>query len=409
MHETDLSGPAEPDGRANLRALATAALLVLSACTRQDRSVSDPTTMYLGEIDWETPDVVLEQGAFPDLGAIDQPAELQFGILSWATFLPNGGVFAGDQASKQLRVFDSNGNAVAEHGGMGDGPGEYRSIGWIGRCSPNSVTVYDYTLHRLTEVSFSGALLGTRRIPDRSGYLVQMVRCHSSGRYVIAQRDVTSMPVEEGRYRTSFLLQTMTELDGKVEDIGVVMGEDRYRYPTSEMPATLGASIGLAVDSERIFVSSGTEAEVVEIDLATGDTTQVISWAASETPVDDRLREAVIESDLDQVRGYVSPSTLVTRRRLWDRTEFPSHLPETYDLFLDEASRMLWIEAWRPPVEKEGRGSLLLGVSLSSSLPARVVSMPPRYSTFEISSNRVIGKARDALDVGLLSPRRLVW
>jgi len=391
-------------------ALGIVIILSLSVIACSDKPVSsgESTLSHLGTVDLGEPQAILVQGQFRDVGSLDDPEETQFARLAWAAYSADSMVFAVDQGTRTLRAFDSEGGFWAEFGRLGDGPGEFRSPNWVGRCSPNTVTVFDYTLDRLTEVSTSGEVVGTLKIPDRRGYVVDRVRCHPSGRYVITQRDVTTLPSAEGPYRAGFLLQTMIGLTGDIKDLGVVRGQDRYLYPASDMPAPLGASISFAPDAERVFLTTGSEAKVFEIDLTSGDTTRVISWDPFERRINQRIRQDVVNSDLDLVRGKIPPATFQERREAWERTMFPEFLPETYDLLFDDSQETLWIEVSRPPVGGTGAPSILMGVSLVSSDPPLVLALPVGYSVFGVTANEVIGRFRDSLDVGLLSPKRLV-
>lgn len=260
---------------------------------------------HVGTLDLEQVDTKLEDGPFRTVGSPNAAPDAQFAYLAWATFGPDRTIVAVDRGFRTVKVFDTEGNHQRELGRLGDGPGEYRSPNWVGQCGPTTVTVFDFSLDRLTELTLSGHVVGTRTIPDRSGYVVDEVRCHPSGRYVITQRDVTTAPQGGGAYRVGFMLQTMVGLGGEIVDVGVVWGEDRYRYPSSDMPAPLGASLSFAVAADRVVLTSGAEPRAVEIDLVSGDTLRVIEWEPLADHVDGSLRRAVIDADLDLVRGRI--------------------------------------------------------------------------------------------------------
>lgn len=291
---------------------------------------------------------------------------------------------------------------------MGDGPGEFRSPNWVGRCGQRSVTVFDYTHDRLTEISDSGEILGTRAIPSKYGYTIERVRCHETGRYVIALRDLMTIPDDKGLYSAPWLLQTMVGLDGEIRDIGTACCQARYRYEHSDMRAPLGEDLAFASGADRVYLSRGSQARVVVVQVDTGDTLEVVTWEPSARRVDDELRSAVIEDDLDRVRDRVPSNTLKERRAAWQETQFPDALPEVYDLLLDTRGETLWIQVSKPPFGGHGLPSVMVGITSTSAGPPIVLRLPQEYTPFEVTGQHFLGRVRDSFGAGSLGDRALV-
>ncbi len=345
----------------------------------------------------------------PKIGSTDGHEEHQFAHLSWAAFLEDGLVAAVDRFKRSVSVFDAAGNRIVEFGRIGDGPGEYQSPNWLGFCGTSIISVFDYRLERLTEVSLDGTVLGTLRIPDTRGHVVDRIRCSPVQTYIISQRDITAMPEAEGLYQAPILLQAMTGLSGNIEPVGVFLGEDRYLYPSSDMPAPLGGRVSFAVDSNRVYVASGTEASVVEMDRLSRDTMRIIRWEPQHNPIHRGIQDAVIQADLELVRGRIPPSALKERRDAWERTMFPTHLPEVYGLKWDDALRNLWVEVSRPCVQDDGSPTLLFGIDMSGPepVPLGVLAISEPLTVFEIRDNVVLGSLRDSTDIRILVQREI--
>lgn len=73
-----------------------------------------------------------------------------------AVRLENGSIVVADAFSANLRYFDSTGKQYRSVGRSGEGPKEFRTPGWIGRCQSDSLFVFDPTLIRFTVLDSAG-------------------------------------------------------------------------------------------------------------------------------------------------------------------------------------------------------------------------------------------------------------
>lgn len=78
--------------------------------------------------------------------------EPRFGGISWATRLRDGALVIADGYDLAVRIFEPDGSERSRFGRSGRGPGEFVTIGWVGRCGGENLLVWDFALARLTEL-----------------------------------------------------------------------------------------------------------------------------------------------------------------------------------------------------------------------------------------------------------------
>ncbi|NBC02314.1 MAG: 6-bladed beta-propeller, partial [Bacteroidetes bacterium] len=65
------------------------------------------------------------------IGAEDQPLEHQLGRPIAVRTDEEGTIYIADRASKQIKLFDEEGNHLNNLGGRGRGPGEFQDMEWM--------------------------------------------------------------------------------------------------------------------------------------------------------------------------------------------------------------------------------------------------------------------------------------
>ncbi|MCE2399079.1 MAG: hypothetical protein J4F34_08660 [Gemmatimonadetes bacterium] len=80
-----------------------------------------------------------------------------FGGVGTARFHPNGALWIADSQAQEIRVFDPDSGAhLFTIGGLGDGPGEFRQIRFLGFDGEGNAFLYDHEHRRLSVFSGSG-------------------------------------------------------------------------------------------------------------------------------------------------------------------------------------------------------------------------------------------------------------
>ena len=81
----------------------------------------------------------------------DGTAQTEFTQIRGALRLSSGLIAVANGATNDIRLFDEHGRFVRSFGRTGAGPGEFRSLGWVGR-SHDTAFVFDHGLRRITPV-----------------------------------------------------------------------------------------------------------------------------------------------------------------------------------------------------------------------------------------------------------------
>lgn len=89
-----------------------------------------------------------------EVGVDDEIAE-----ATWATRTTNGKIYVADQFDHNLKVFSAAGKLERVVGREGSGPGEFRAPVWVGRCTNDSLFVYDGLLRRIAVYNLEGEFI----------------------------------------------------------------------------------------------------------------------------------------------------------------------------------------------------------------------------------------------------------
>jgi hypothetical protein len=112
-----------------------------------------------------------------EIGAADGPDHLILSGVVGAVRLSNGRIVIANGASSELRIFASDGQFVRSVGGNGEGPGEFRVIGYLGVLPGDTILVYDSRLRRLSRFDQLGTFVDSR--PITGIVLPYLVGAHS--------------------------------------------------------------------------------------------------------------------------------------------------------------------------------------------------------------------------------------
>jgi hypothetical protein len=83
-----------------------------------------------------------------------------------ATRFDDGTIAVVDGMAQTIWFFDSTGSYSGSAGRAGEGPNEFSTPGWLGRCGPGVATIWDFSLMRFTTFDSSGTILDQRRLQD---------------------------------------------------------------------------------------------------------------------------------------------------------------------------------------------------------------------------------------------------
>ena len=156
-------------GRAALPPVLAASVVLATACdsapprvhTLHGDSAGVPvatavTTLWSPEEAWSVAEPPMLR-----IGTVDGPPEYQFADVVAAVRLGDGRIVVADRASAELRSYDAEGTFQWRAGGEGEGPGEFRSLDFVGRMAGDSLVTYDGRLVRVQVFDPEGGLART--------------------------------------------------------------------------------------------------------------------------------------------------------------------------------------------------------------------------------------------------------
>jgi len=101
------------------------------------------------------------------IGAVDGPADQRFGKIVGVLRMGDGRIVVADQTSGELRFFSPQGHFMGRAGGVGQRPGEFQSLDFVGLLPGDYLVTFDSRLLRYQVFDPQGAYV--RGIGVRSG------------------------------------------------------------------------------------------------------------------------------------------------------------------------------------------------------------------------------------------------
>ena len=331
------------------RALILAAHLLVPATTLAAQSVVE------SEIS-KDPDLTLANEPLVRVGMLDGPMEYLFGNVAGAIRLQDGSLVVADEQSYNVRKFDATGQHVWTSGRQGQGPGEYRGLRLLRNCPGAEITVFDWSLDRITELGPDGNVTEVNSLTEAGVNPYQRPACSPTGDLVFtgwADAEFESTRAEDERYRWETALEWVTG-DSVVTLRSGIPGAERFAYPGGSGPVTWGRNIVFAVVATGVWYGSADDYQLEHVDW-TGQVTRVARWAGPDLEV--RLEH------LDRyLRAYLARYDTPSERRAFERERWPGirdDLPGRFpayesDGLLALSDGSLWVTTfeWRAPANE---------------------------------------------------------
>lgn len=325
----------------------------------------------------------VSQEPITSIGGVDGAPEFLFSGIEAVLLTRDNAVVVADRGSGQVRFFDSSGEYDRSYGSMGEGPGEFLWLDWIGVCREGRILAYDLRLARVTEVGSDPPVTWSIR-EDGGGSAPQQVQCLGDGFVGITRILPAPRPGPmRGLARLEFF-GTGSELRTKE-----VPGDERYFRPPNLGPRPMGRRTVIASSGE--LVALGTQ-DMPEVSLYDDRAVlqRVVRWTGEELDVRDDDIEAYVEGLIEDA----PPERAAAIRGSYRDHEFPTALPAFGRLIFDQTGN-LWVERTRRP----GQSGNSWRVIAPSGALLGSVDLPERFDPMYISATRVAGVWRDELDV----------
>ena len=332
-----------------------------------------------------------------EIGAVSGPAEYLLDWVVGAVRLSGGDVVIGERMSGELRRFDRNGTFVWRAAGQGEGPGEHRTLMFVGKLPGDSVVTFDTRLDRLQVFGPDGKVARTMRIESPwSGFTAGSAVGLSERDLVMTFFDYTGeMPVGVVRW-PGVRIATYSLDDGTVRELMAVPGGEQHVAEEGTDIVRTGYEFGkgprYAAKRGRLAVVDTESFSIRSVSVDDGTTAAILRRDDPVQEVTSEHVDAYLESMVRrniEYNGY-SREEAESYLPLWRKDPMASTLPVLESIRLDAAGN-LWVEPYSlpgtavPPFEVYAADGTWLGT----------VVMPPGLklgiSKLEIGNDYVLG------------------
>lgn len=340
---------------------------------------------------------VVDSTPILDVPGIRTGGTVNFGYAAGGIRLADGGLLIADRAENSIRVFDASGRLVRSMGRTGDGPDEFRSMMWVGRCGGDSLMIWDLGKRRATMVGATTSSMRQFTVP--MGDTAQppfKFSCSSRGTMVYQS---TPRPLRGARPNADnpFIMSVANAVyvvgpDGAVlRRLGDLPGGEVVPMTSPSggrgaAPRPLGRASHVAAIGDAVAISSADSAFVSFVD-ATGKSTR------HDVPVTLR---APTQAEFDAaIEALASMSPAANRQEAISQLAaipMPARLPPISALYSDTEG-LLWVQTTPPG----GRALDFLVLQREGRLVARV-RVPRGLTLFDIGRDYVVGSYTDSAD-----------
>ena len=340
----------------------------------------------------------------PDL-VVGEKAGILFDDIA-DVFVRDDRVYVTDRGTRTVQAFArATGQLIATAGRRGEGPGEFRFVGWIGDCGSDAIVASDHGLDRVSVFSLDLEHIQTFAL-DAAG--LAAIQCVGSHGFVGIKRNSDPLLHLGGAIPMEPYVGTVDLLlfapDGSLRQmIGRLPAEDRLRVARSDgrgysiLPLVWGLRPVLESSQQGFVFGTGDSWSLMRYD-AEGNVSDVLALdqgrlAVARAHVEEYARRAVAAS-LDPERD----------RRFYADYPFPSHFPAYTDVVASE-SGFIWVEQFVAPYpEPDSHWKVF---APDGTLVA-TADLPRSFDLMWVGDTQVAGVVRDELDVQSMELRPIL-
>lgn len=319
----------------------------------------------------------LEYRAIPGvrINAGSTGAGAEIGHISAVAQLTNGSIVIGDDANGVLHMYSAGGRRIRTVGRNGAGPGEFKSIRWVGECGRDTLYVYDSMQSRISVFEANGTLVRSFSPPlPRVAY----VRCAADGTMAYVAASGMSGLASRG------VVQVM-------DRAGMLL----YRSPDLLLDdgQPLGRSMKISAVSGNVAYGNGDDAVVTIVPL----TGKMVSPNALRRVTAGSARHAPSAANRDASLEYWATYLPGTQADYEQLRQFLRKLPAVKtvpaysDVFVDAVTNVLWTQT---SVLGDG-ATVLARTALDGTAQGRAI-LPPNLIVQQIRGDVVVAKVANA-------------
>lgn len=345
-----------------------------------------------------------------DLSSSTKSGTVLFARVTSATRLQDGTIVVADRDDNALHYFDAAGKPLRTAGRAGSGPGEFRNLAWMGRCSGDSVHVWDFSLHRMAVFAPNGAFDRQYALPSDTAVKsapTMTLACSPAGVIAFQGQPVfpkvrtppkdPAKPTREERAIRTAAQVSMANTGGKVgRQFGELPSGSMYVMGGGWFPLPLASTTYVAVAGHRIFIGvADSNSTVVAVTQDGAPHVIKLTLPARPTTAQHRDRAAVAMASLApaQLRKMAEDSLKLS--------PMPAMLPPYSGLFGD-TDGVLWVQVTVP-----GDANTRLRAIGPNDQTLGEVTLPANVVIHEVGRDYILGAYDDADDVPHLVMFRL--
>lgn len=368
------------------------------------RIVENTTPAWQGESGWH-----LSAAPSVDIGVVEGDPHYQLDGVQRTVRLSDGRIVVANGGSQELRFYDAAGKFITSSGRKGGGPGEFQSLSWVGVLPGDSLLVYDAGAPRLSVLDSAGRFVRAGTPPLGEGMrLSRMVGRFGDGSLVMATSNMLGSggALPNGLIRPPITYARVGPDGALLDTIGTFPGAAAYVRSSGSRSSGFSISFqrgGLYhapvsdVHGESFYYGSS-DAYEIGIYGADGTLHRSIRRAQPNRKVTKEVIDQLVQAALDQERerrGTVTPEARSTIEKRYAEQPLPETMPAYRSLLVDAAGNLWVAEFDLIPDKQPSRWTVFEpdGQMLGT------VTMPTRFTPYEIGADYVLGRWRDDLDV----------
>ncbi len=337
------------------------------------------------------------------LGVVEGNPALEFRIVRNAVRLADNTIVVANTGSSELRAFDESGAPLWSTGRDGEGPGEFRNIGWLALVEPDTLIVYDRSLRRVSFFDLKGEFVHMIRLLSPGGALrPQAVGVLAGGHILVHSVMLATPQLEPGVHRMPGKALRFAP-DGTLTDTLQDLAATQW-VVTGTPPQTLlaslpfGRSSSLAVFRQHAYLADNARYEIVRY----GPDGAVDGYVRVAGPLRDVGAEHIEHYREQELRRRTDANAHRRLAEHYDEVPWPSTFPAFRDIRVDRIGN-LWVRTYAPPQDS----TTTFHVFGADGLFSATVMLPPRVDLLEAGDDYVLARWRDDLDVEYVRLYRL--
>lgn len=334
----------------------------------------------------QSPAVALGQAAWNvsvlnDIGSVGHAShELEFPV--GALRLDNGDIVVAFAHAGSVVAFSPSGAQRWMAGRPGTGPGEFRHIGWLGKCG-NTIFAWDLSRLRMIAIDLSGRFLREFYVESESPPVrPQTITCRGSQ---FAFHGIDRHASMSGSSASPILRGAgpvwLADSSGHpIRSVATAPSTEAIALGGGGSPLPLGKSTTLALVSNRLYIATGDSSYVDVYGLDGSKLTGFQINLTSRSPSQKNYEKAIDEI-VSNVRGVQISEEI---RKMLLARERPKQLPSYARVFVDP-DELVWIQTSFP-----GDAETRLLVFDGAGKQLATVSLPPNLKLFEIGRDFIV-------------------